>query len=160
MHWIILTAIVMMVSSALISYFLVRRHEPIILELKNKMQDKQALIRDVWSTINRQENRADISILLSLLKAHNSEEVNEIKKLYLVGFSGLNSQSNAIEIATAVILEREQSIKRIDSLYLEELEIQEKISEMERKNKIYSDIAFFMQILSLVIIIARKDIPE
>lgn len=158
--FVLFIALSMMVSSAMISYFFVRQNEPWIASLRMEAQNKQALIRDVWNTIVKSESRADIAILLSVLPLKDGTDIQAIKKKYLVDFPELTETSNALDIIKAAKNETTQSGEYIDNLYLEQVTIQNKISEIESKNKLYSDIAFFLQILSLVLIILRKDLPE
>jgi hypothetical protein len=153
-------ALSMMVSSATISYFFVRYNEPFIASLRLEAQSKQALIRDVWNNIIKKESRADIAILLSILPVKPRTDLQVVKRNYLLDFAELSEKSTAEEIIKAVKNESKQSGEYIDNLYLEQIKVQNKIAEIEAKNKLYSDIAFFLQILSLVLIILRKDFLE
>lgn len=150
----------MMVSSAMISYFFVRQNEPRIASLRMEAQSKQALIRDVWNTIVKKESRADIATLLSTLPVKDGTDIQAIKRNYLIDFPELTETSSAVDIIKAAKKETMKSGEYIDNLYLEQVTVQNKISEIESKNKLYSDIAFFLQILSLVLIILKKDSPE
>lgn len=150
----------MMVSSAMISYFFVRQNEPKIALLRNEAQSKQALIRDVWNNIVKKESRADMAILLSTLPMREGVDIQALKRNYLLDFPELTETSSVRDIIQSVKQETARNGEYIDNLYLEQAAIQNKISEIESKNKLYSDIAFFLQILSLVLIILRKDLPE
>ena len=74
--------------------------------------------------------------------------------------------NNSWEIIHDVIIvkvikkETQHNGEYIDNLYLEQVAIQNKFNAIEASNKLYSEIAFFLQILSLVLIILRKDFPE
>lgn len=157
---VLVLALSMMVSSAMISYFFVRQNEPRLASLRIEAQNKQALIRDVWNNIVTKESRADIAILLSVLPLKDGADIQAIKRNYLFDFPELTETSSALDIIKAAKKETTQSGEYIDNLYLEQVTVQNKISEIESKNKLYSDIAFFLQILSLVLIILRKDLPE
>lgn len=157
---VLLVALAMMISSAMISYFFVRQNEPRMSALKNDAQSKQALIRDVWSNITKKENRADMAIILSAVPAKDKADIQTIKKSYLIDFPELTADSSMTEIIIAVKKDAVRNGEYIDNLYLEQAAINKQLSEIEAKNKLYSDIAFFLQILSLVLIILRKDFPE
>lgn len=157
---ILFLALSMMVSSAMISYFFVRQNEPRITSLRMEAQSKQALIKDVWNTIVKKESRADIAILLSTLSVKEGTNIQAIKRNYLVDFPELTETTSAEDIIKSVKKETTKSGEYIDNLYLEQVTLQNKIAEIEGSNKLYSDIAFFLQILSLVLIILRRDFPE
>ncbi len=157
---IIFASIVLMLSSALTSYFLVRSNEPIIAELKTDFQDKQTLIRDVWNNTSNNETKANIAILLSTLADTNKPNITKLIDNYLANFKQLNHNNSAFEILEAVKTENQNNIEYIDNLYLEQTSIQNKINSIERSNKLYSDIAFFLQILSLTLIILEKTTPS
>lgn len=148
--WVVFFAIAMMVSSALISYFFVRQNEPLILALKNEVSDKQNFIRDTWNELNQKDRMVDTAIIISL-----SKDAGEIKKQYL---AELGSE-NITDILTAAKKEKATKIEAMDNLYLEQVTLQNKISDLEMLNKRYSDIAFFLQIFGLVLIILKKEIP-
>jgi hypothetical protein len=157
---ILFFAITTMVGSGVLSYFFVRQNEPIILSLKNDAQNKQSLIKDVWNSTLKKESRADIAILLSALTTKENTDIKSIKKRYLTDFSNLSDSSSIQAIIEAVELESKKNGDYIDNLYLEQVSIQNKISEIEANNKAYSEIAFLLQMCSLVLIIIRKDMPK
>lgn len=157
---IIFASIVLMLSSALTSYFLVRRNEPIIADLKADLQDKQTLIRDVWNNTANNETKANIAILLSTLADTSKPSITMLIDNYLANFKKLNHHNSPFEILEAVKSENQNNIEYIDNLYLEQTTIQNKINSIERSNKLYSDIAFFLQILSLTLIILEKTTPS
>lgn len=157
---VLFLALAMMVSSAIISYFFVRQNELLIASLRMEAQNKQALIKDVWNNIVKKESRADLAILLSVLPVKDELEIQTIKKNYLTDFSELTETSSALDIVKVIKKETQHNGEYIDNLYLEQVAIQNKFNAIEASNKLYSEIAFFLQILSLVLIILRKDFPE
>jgi hypothetical protein len=155
----ILIAIVMMVSSAAISYFYVLQNEPLIDSLKVDMQNKQSYIRDIWTNSAQVENKADIAILISLMTKNETKESKQLIDHFLSAIPNLKDKSDLFEILRAIELEKKISIENINNLYIQKEKIENKIFSLEKKNKLYSDIAFFLQMLSLVIIIIKDDIP-
>lgn len=155
---VLFIALSMMVSSAMISYFFVRQNEPQINFLRTEVQAKQALIRDVWNNIVKKESRADIAILLSVLTVRDGTNIQAIKRNYLIDFPELNEQSSTEDIIKEVKKETMRNGEYIDNLYLEQAAIQDKISRIEHSSKLFSDAAFFLQILSLILIILRRDL--
>ncbi|HAT8111892.1 TPA: hypothetical protein JA346_07560 [Legionella pneumophila] len=157
---VLILALSMMVSSAVISYFFIRQNELLISSLKMQAQNKQILIKDVWNNIVKKETRADIAILLSVLPVKDEVEVQAIKKDYLRDFSELTGTSSTADIVKEVKKEIERYGEYIDNLYLDQVTIQNKATAIEGSNKLYSEIAFFLQIFSVVLIILRKDFTE
>ncbi|HDR0610967.1 TPA: hypothetical protein PWL52_002884, partial [Legionella pneumophila] len=110
--------------------------------------------------IVKKETRADIAILLSVLPVKDEVEVQAIKKDYLRDFSELTGTSSTADIVKEVKKEIERYGEYIDNLYLDQVTIQNKATAIEGSNKLYSEIAFFLQIFSVVLIILRKDFTE
>lgn len=155
---ILFIAITMMVVSALISYFLVMRNNPTLAMLKMQAQDKQALIRDVWNNIGRKESVANTLILLTVLSNKDNSEAVKVKQHYLEEFPEVPKNAGALAMLTAVERAKTSDIDYINTIYLEQTTLQNNIAEIERHQKQYADIAFFLQILSLVLIIVRRDV--
>lgn len=149
----------MMVSSALISYFLTRQNDLQISVLNMEMQNKQTLIRDIWNNVGKRESKADIAILILMLANKDNKDIPELKEYYLSEFTELKNDATVLDILKAVDHEKKANIEYINDLYLEEVVIQNKISNLEQSNKLYSNVAFFLQILGLLLVIVKKDIP-
>ena len=157
--FILFFAIAMMVSSALISYFLTRQNDLQISVLNMEMQNKQTLIRDIWNNVGKRESKADIAILILMLANKDNKDIPELKEYYLSEFTELKNDATVLDILKAVDHEKKANIEYINDLYLEEVVIQNKISNLEQSNKLYSNVAFFLQILGLLLVIVKKDIP-
>lgn len=157
---ILLFAIAMMITSALMSYFFVRKNESIIDLLKIEMQTKQMLIRDIWANIGQMENKANnVAILISILAKEETTETKKLLNYYLSAFPDIKNNANIFNILEIIDQDKKANIENINNLYLEQSNIQATIIALERSNKFYSDLAFFLQILSLVMIIFIKDFP-
>ncbi len=154
---IVIFAIVMMLSSALVSYFLVMKNEPILASLKMEIENKQVLIRDIWNNINNQENKADTLVIISLL-ANNNNTAAQIKDFYLKEFPELNPNANILDMLTTVAEKKAADIETINNLYIEQTAAQHNVAKIEQANKSYSSIAFFLQGLGLLLIILKRDI--
>ncbi len=158
---IILTiAIIMMASSALLNYFYVLSNDPKVSALKMSVQDKQSLVRDVWNNVVRRENKIDIIFLLKLLQNKNYNETAEVIYHYLNDYPEIPKNATIIEILSALDNSKKSDLNTIDNLYFEQVTMQNKISELETEQKKYANIAFFMQIFSLLLIVVRRDMFE
>jgi hypothetical protein len=84
----------------------------------------------------------------------------DIKNHYLKKFPELNANASAFDILNAVEQETAKNIETINSLYIDQIAMQNKINSIEQSNSIYSNIAFFLQGLGLLLIILKRDIIE
>lgn len=158
-HFILFFAITMMVGSALISYFLTRQNDLQISSLNMEMENKQNLIRDVWNNIGKKESRADIAVLVLMFSDRENKDIAELREYYLSEFSVNKTNATVLDILKTVADEKKSGIEYINDLYFEETVIKNKISNIEQSNKLYSNIAFFLQIFSLLLVIVKKDMP-
>lgn len=156
--YIVIFAIIMMVSAALISYFLVKKNEPQLMSLKMDVENKQFLIKNIWDDISKKENRADTLILIETFATKDNATAAEIKNRYLEDFPNIPTNASVIEILDAVDKEKSTSVENINNLYLEQITAQRKISNIEQSNKLYANLAFFLQGLGLLLIILKRDI--
>ncbi len=157
-YCMIVFAVFMMMSSALISYFYVKKNEQHLFSLKMEEENKQFFIRDIWNNISNQENRANTMVLISILSVKENKNAVEIKNLYMKEFPTLNNDSSLLDILDAVENEKKSDIEKINSLYLEQISIERQIENIERTNNLYANIAIFLQVLGLVLIMLKKEI--
>lgn len=141
----------------MISYTYVMDTQPHITALKAEVENKKVLIRDVWGSLARVEGQADMGVLLSLADVEDKDSLKALKEHYLKRLPGLDHTSNAQAIIAALEKQSQEKVDYINQLYLQQTQLQENVSNMERKAKFYADLAFFMQILSLILILLRKD---
>lgn len=151
-------AITTMLGSALISYFYVKQHDEIIASLKMQSQTQQTYIRDIWSGIGKREERSNTAIILTMLPTKDEKDVRLIKQRYLENIGTLNVHSNVMEIIDQVAKENARDAEKINDTYLEHVELQETISELEQSTKFHSNLAIFLQILSVIALLLRKEI--
>jgi len=150
----IILSLAMMIFSALLSYFVVKTNEPEIHALKLEIQKNKNLIRDIWGNLNRRENKIDMVILLSII---NNKKSLEAMRYYLENFSELTVKSNIKKVIDYAKTESENDIEHINNLYLNQIQSQDELEKLEKENKNFSDIAFFLQFLGVLLIILIKD---
>jgi len=151
---LIIFSLTMMIFSALLSYFVVKTNEPKIHALKSEIQKNENLIRDIWGNLNRKENKIDMIILLSAI---NNKKSLEFMKYYLKNFSELTVKSNIKKVIEYAKTESENDIEYINNLYLSQVKNKNTLENLEEKNKNFSDIAFFLQFLGVILILLIKD---
>jgi len=152
-------ALLLIISSALLSYFLVSKNQQEISILQQGVVAKQNLIRDIWSNIGQIQNKIDTALIVSILADKDNTNAQQLKTNYLSIFHDLDENANFDQIISHVSQNKNKSLEYIDNVYIEQLQLLQDINEMESSNRLYSDLAFFLQTIGLVLLILRKDIP-
>jgi hypothetical protein len=98
-----------------------------------------------------------MAVLLSFLTEANDQKASALKNYYLRYFPDIKKHASPIKITSGVEKDLEETSEYINKIYLEQTQLQQDLSQMERQAKFYADLAFFMQILSLILILLRKD---
>ena len=78
-------------------------------------------------------------------------------KYYLKNFSELTVKSNIKKVIEYAKTESENDIEYINNLYLSQVKNKNTLENLEEKNKNFSDIAFFLQFLGVILILLIKD---
>ncbi len=154
---ILFFAIIMMGSSAVITYYLTKQNDTLITSLTMEMEDKQTLIKDVWNNVSVNQNKANYAIMLMLFTKQSNTDISAIKDYYLSQFTGLGKDPSIQEILQAIEQASQSNSEYINNLYFEETALKRQVADVKQKNRLYTMIAVFLQILGFVFIIIRKD---
>lgn len=149
-------AIFFILLSGFISFFIVRQNDPIISSLRMDVLSKQDLIKDIWNNVLRMESRIDTAILIEIMEKEFDHKIL-LKSRYLSEFGNLTVDSGVQDILLALEREKQIKIDHINQLYLEQANIQNKITSLENTNKKYSELAFLLQLITLVLLVIKKD---
>jgi cell division protein FtsL len=155
--FVLCSAIIMMGSSAIITYYITKQNDTLITSLTMEIENKQTLIKDVWNNVSVNQNKANFAILISLFAKQNNTDLSEIKDYYLSQFMGLGKDPSIKEILQAIEQNSQTNSDYINNLYFEQTALQMKIATIKQSNRLYTLIAVFLQVLGLVFIIIRKD---
>lgn len=149
----------MILSSGVMNYYWVIPLDKQIAKDRQEISAKQALIKDVWENITYKESKADVAILILALAKEDKDNAQKISAYYL-SLLNLPQDLALIEVVKALENEKKNKVDYINRLYDEQVKLSSQILSLETAKKHYADIAFFLQILSLILIIIKKDMPD
>lgn len=154
---ILFSALIVVVSSSLISYFFVRNNELQIASLSAELQMSEPIIRDIWANVVEKENKVNVVVLLSTLSENqNNNKIKPLIDYYLSAMSLSKNSRDNLAILKVLEQEKKEAIESINTVYLERAKIKNEISHIEKENKLYANIAFILQLLSLIFLIVEK----
>ena len=144
-----------MVSSALISYNLVRSNDEEIMNLRNSAKNKEMAIQHVWQANANNESKVNAAIIISLLTL-DKKPYKQIAHKYL-GAKTISPES-LIALIEKTEIKKKEAIKTINNIYQDKLEIENNIAKKSQKNKFYTMAAVFMQLLGIILISLHNDL--
>lgn len=153
---IIWIALLLLVGSTAISNLQSKQNEAQVTILKTDIIKKEHMIREINTDISRKEYNANTVILTILLSGNQPDVVQSIKAHYLRTYPKLPADATTFDIARAIADDKESDLKKINDIYFLKDYQQEQIEEIKRANTRYVNLAFFLQIFSLVLIILFK----
>ena len=151
------SVILMMVTSAALGYKIVIPNHIKISGLRADSRAKHTLYNDIWESSRRRDEYKNMAILLTLLDKNDDPQYAEARKHYLSAFYRLRKGGTIEQIIAESARMKEMSMDRIDKTFLEKISVDEQIDKLANDTKMYEDIIFLMQALSLVMIVLRKD---
>jgi hypothetical protein len=152
-------AIAMMLCSSLISFFVVQQDDRHISDLKREAEKAEQDIRATWDTMLARERRADMAVIVSLLADNASPAAGELKAYYRAR-AGIEKQGAPLmDVLKASDGERDRSVDAINTVYEKHLDMQGEITRLEERNKLIANLAFFLQLVSLVLVILTREMP-
>ncbi len=157
---ITIIAIGMIVTSGILQYFIIIPSDHKISEYRQAIADNQTLIKDLWGSFSINENKVNAALTISALTTKENSEAQKVRDYYLLAFPSLNKNAPISEIIQAMDKERNDTIEYINRLYAKQTDIQTEIATLDMSKKRLADVAFFLQMLSLMLVIIKKDIPN
>ncbi|CAH1521706.1 conserved hypothetical protein [Vibrio owensii] len=129
--------------------------------LADQKADNLYSIQLAWNSVETLERKREVLLLHLHLSQREavSEEMNQVLQVHLSAWTG--EKVSAIEITQLPNLMSEINQaqtnyrNRIDSYYLENLEVTEVMSSLEEKIAWYKSIGLFLQVFGLALILAR-----
>lgn len=153
---IVIFSILLMICSAVVSYSLVRKNDDEIANLQSEIKNKQETINNLWQSSLNHEAKIDNAILISLLSKNHKKDYSKIIKHYTE--SEDDSIDGLVKSLDQVREDKENIIKLINNLYDEKIIAENEITKKSQKNKSYTIIAIFLQLLSVVLITLTRDL--
>ncbi len=152
-------AIVMMISSAMISFFLVQENDHHINDLKRNEEKTEQAIRTLWNNTDYAMRSADSAVIVSLLANDDSPESQAVKHYYFARAGAAPSGMALTDLLKAADEKQKRAVNAINDQYIAQLDMENEIMAREARNKRYADFAFLLQLISLVLVILKHEMP-
>ena len=166
--WVfVLTGIIFNILSAVITHYFIGLNNDQISTLERDIQNKQVLIDSLWQSRVEVERKQEFFILLLSNNPDNPAIVENYYQEYLAGLVNTHTLEefalrkkqpmiNDIELMLSISSAAQKSIiESINATYFETLELQEAKMPLERANSRLFSIAIFLQVIGLILVLAR-----
>ena len=166
--WVfVLSGIIFNILAAVITHYFIGLNNDQIAVLERDIQNKQVLIDSLWQSRVEVERKQEFFILLLTNQAENPAIIETYYRDYLDGLvnaHGLQefvprerqAKTEDIELLLAISSAAQQSIiESINATYFETLELQEAKMPLEQDNSRLFSIAIFLQVIGLILVLAR-----
>ena len=153
---IVTFSILLMTCSALISYSLVRSNDDQIANLQFEIKKKQETIDNVWEGSLNQEVKIDNAVLISILSKNHKKDYSKIIKYYT---GSIDNSIDDLEVMLETMeRDRKYALNKIDDLYGEKVVAENEVMARSKENKLYTAIAIFFQLLSVILVTISRDV--
>ena len=166
--WVfVLTGIIFNILSAVITHYFIGLNNDDINIIDREIQRKEVLIDSLWQSKNEVERKKEFFILLLSSKPDKPDVVETIYRDYLkevMGSYGLKEFTLRMDRDTGSDLDllldlsraaQKSIIESINNTYFETLELQEAKMPLVRDNSRLFSIAIFLQVIGLILVLAR-----
>lgn len=166
--WVfVLSGIIFNILAAVITHYFIGLNNDQIAVLERDIQNKQVLIDSLWQSRVEVERKQEFFILLLTSQAESSAIIETYYRDYLDGLvntHGLKefnspekrAMTKNIELLIAISSAAQKTIiESINATYFEILELQEAKMPLEQDNSRLFSIAIFLQVIGLILVLAR-----
>ena len=166
--WVfVLTGIIFNILSAVITHYFIGLNNDQISVLERDIQNKQVLIDSLWQSRVEVERKQEFFILLlsnqsdspAIIESYYQEYLDSLVNVHgLKEFVAREKQAmiNDIDSLLAISGAAQKSIvESINATYFETLELQEAKMPLEQDNSRLFSIAIFLQVIGLILVLAR-----
>ncbi len=166
--WVfVLTGIIFNILSALIIHYFIGLNNDQINQIDRAIQGKQVLIDSQWQSKTEVERKKEFFILLlagkpanpALTESYYHAYLNELMHTHDLQDFVTRMQRHAgtdLELLLDLSSAAQQSIiASINNSYFESLELQEQKMPLEGDNALLFSIAIFLQVIGLILVLAR-----
>ena len=166
--WVfVLTGIVFNVLSAVITHYFIGLNNDDINIIDRDVQNRQVLIDSLWQSKTEVERKKEFFILLltngseqpATTQIYFRNHLEEIIDNYaLTDFKSPMDQAATTDLNLLLDLSdaaQKSTIESINATYFEILELQETRMPLERSNSRLFSIAIFLQVIGLILVLAR-----
>ena len=169
--WVfVTTGIIFNILSAVITHYFIGLNNEKITDIDRNINNKQVLIESLWQSKTEVERKKEFFIVLLTMEANNqSEHADLIDRYYqdyvletakthhLSGFEnrpGLNMRDPELLLQLSESAQT-SIIESINNTYFERIELEEGKTPIEKNNARLFSIAIFLQVIGLILVLAR-----
>lgn len=166
--WVfVISGIVFNILSAVIAHYFIGLNNDQINGIDRDLQNKQVLIDSLWQSKNEVERKKEFFILLLDSSHHSSMPLDRHYQDYLkelVESHHLDEFNAAVEYAKTDSINllinlsgaaQRAIIESINATYFESLELEERKRPLEKSNARLFSIAIFLQLMGLILVLAK-----
>ncbi len=166
--WVfVLTGIVFNILSAVITHYFIGLNNDQISVLERDIQNRQVLIDSLWQSRIEVERKQEFFILLLSNRSDNPAIIENYYQDYLEGLVNIHGlkefvshkkqpMKNDIDLLLSISSAAQKAIiESINATYFETLELQEAKMPLEHDNSRLFSIAIFLQVVGLILVLAR-----
>jgi hypothetical protein len=166
--WVfVLSGVVFNILSAVITHYFIGLNTDEINAIDRKINGQQVLIDSLWQSRTELERKKEFFILLLANPSNRNDSTANLYRDYLIEISetyaleGFRSRIDRDEGGElGLLLDLSQAvqssiIESINSTYFETLALQETKVPLERDNSRLFSIAIFLQVIGLILVLAR-----
>lgn len=166
--WVfVLTGIIFNILSAVITHYFIGLNNDQISALERDIQNKQVLIDSLWQSRVEVERKQEFFILLLSNQSDSPAIIESYYQEYLDGLVNTHGLEefvsrkkqpmiNDIDLLLSISSAAQKSIiESINATYFETLELQEAKMPLEQDNSRLFSIAIFLQVIGLILVLAR-----
>jgi len=166
--WVfVLTGIIFNILSALITHYFIGLNNDRISVLERDIQNKQVLIDSLWQSRVEVERKQEFFILLLSNQSDSPAIIESYYQEYLDGLVNVHglkefvarekqAMIKDIDLLLTISSAAQKSIvESINATYFETLELQEAKMPLEQDNSRLFSIAIFLQVIGLILVLAR-----
>lgn len=162
---IIISSLIFMALSAMFSAHAVHKNDNKINTLNRKIAQQNDIITSLWKNTETAENRLQMVALYSAIaRNHNDSALKKFADQYADYITPKSQQKASSKDMSEILNElntiRNQSLERINEIFLENLRWEENIAKLKQKNTFFVNFALFIQLLSVAIITITRDLKR
>lgn len=159
---LVLSGVILTIFSAVINHFQIAKHNGLINNYKIHSLRVEKNIDNVWRSVQKIENKVTYASMLITINNIDNDLYQEFLKDILQEFNINNN-----EISTTNKLDmfkqfkqifdnfKNKKISYINDIYEQKVTNTEKINSLELKNSKLSNLALFLQVIGLILVLSR-----
>ena len=156
----VLIGITTTIKSALLSQTIIEDNNIVINSLNEEARAIDENIDHLWQHVKEAEQKKDLSITVNTLS--QSPQQSRAARAYITSWidkitatTAINNDKSVTDEMLLIDMLKTALIDRINDLYLDQITLDRESEELAEQNRLYKNIALFLQILGLMFVLAK-----